>query len=132
MFEHALRIRVKENRPSAKSVTPTTSDAASTTTAENAESEDTGTETTPAGEESSTPPPSEPTKEDGPSKPDSNTNENLIGKINNLISSDLNNIVELTGLPALLVYAPLKAVLSVWFLFALLGWRYGDLLHPLF
>ena len=48
----------------------------------------------------------------------------LVGMINNLISSDLENIVGMAELPVLIVYAPLKIMISVYFLYKLLGWRY--------
>ena len=49
----------------------------------------------------------------------------LVGMINNLISSDLENIVGMAELPVLVVYAPVKIMISVYFLYRLLGWRYG-------
>ena len=52
----------------------------------------------------------------------------LVGKINNLISSDLKNIIGMTELPMIIVYTPLKIVISVYFLYRLLGWRYGSAL----
>ncbi|KIP05213.1 hypothetical protein PHLGIDRAFT_534841, partial [Phlebiopsis gigantea 11061_1 CR5-6] len=41
---------------------------------------------------------------------------NLVGKLNNLVTSDLDNI--LGGL----LYAPTLSILSIWFLYAILGW----------
>ena len=52
------------------------------------------------------------------------SSSSLIGKINNLISSDLDNIVEGRELFYLIFYAPLKVALSIWFLYVVLGWRY--------
>ncbi|KAF8307176.1 P-loop containing nucleoside triphosphate hydrolase protein [Clavulina sp. PMI_390] len=51
-------------------------------------------------------------------------NANLLGKINNLVSSDLNSILELLELPMTAVYAPLKITLSAVFLYQLLGWSF--------
>ena len=49
---------------------------------------------------------------------------NLVGKINNLISTDLANIVEARDFLLVLVYIPLQITLSIIFLYAVLGWRY--------
>lgn len=57
-----------------------------------------------------------------------NGGSSLVGKINNLISSDLENIIEMTELPMVIVYTPLKIVISVYFLYRLLGWRYDIVL----
>jgi hypothetical protein len=47
---------------------------------------------------------------------------NLVGRINNLATTDLQNIVDSgQGLPQLLVYA-LQTCLGVWFLYEVLGW----------
>ncbi|KAH7908629.1 P-loop containing nucleoside triphosphate hydrolase protein [Hygrophoropsis aurantiaca] len=53
--------------------------------------------------------------------PKSNTS-NLIGKINNLVSSDLNNITEGRDFLMLCLYTPLQIGLSIWFLYGILGW----------
>ncbi|KAH9480738.1 ATP-binding cassette transporter abc4 [Psilocybe cubensis] len=52
-------------------------------------------------------------------KPD---DANLIGKINNLVTSDLNNIVEARDFIHLFVSVPLQVTLCVVFLYQLLGW----------
>lgn len=57
------------------------------------------------------------------SEKDKDTSTDLVGKINNLISSDLQNIVELPELPSVLIFAPIKIALSLWLLYNLLGWR---------
>lgn len=47
---------------------------------------------------------------------------NLVGRINNLATTDLQNIVNSgEGLPQLLVYL-LQSCLGVWFLYEVLGW----------
>ncbi|KAL0950640.1 hypothetical protein HGRIS_007428 [Hohenbuehelia grisea] len=48
--------------------------------------------------------------------------ENLHGKINNLVTTDLGNIVEARDFIWAFVYIPLKIALAVWFLYAVLGW----------
>ena len=47
---------------------------------------------------------------------------NLIGKITNLISTDLQNIIGGRDFPMLLVSLPLQIVLCIIFLYKLLGW----------
>ncbi|KAH7913221.1 hypothetical protein BJ138DRAFT_1059515 [Hygrophoropsis aurantiaca] len=47
---------------------------------------------------------------------------NLIGKINNLVTSDLNNITEGRDFLLLGFYVPLQVGLSIWFLYGILGW----------
>ncbi|KAF8309911.1 hypothetical protein DL93DRAFT_2230628 [Clavulina sp. PMI_390] len=47
---------------------------------------------------------------------------NMEGKINNLISSDLENIVNTRDVIQLLFYSPLQAIMGIAFLWTLLGW----------
>ncbi|KAF8886219.1 P-loop containing nucleoside triphosphate hydrolase protein [Gymnopilus junonius] len=51
-----------------------------------------------------------------------NEGKNLIGKINNLVTTDLTNIVEARDFLVLFLFIPLQVVLSVFFLYRLLGW----------
>lgn len=128
VFEHALRIRMKEERLLANSSsTQATPESSSTLiapdqsdSAQESIGEDTSA-TLPASEETTPTPPLRANKKNS-ENPDSNYS--LVGKINNLISSDLENITDLTELPRVMVHTPLKIGLSVWFLYALLGWRY--------
>ncbi|KAJ7667031.1 hypothetical protein B0H17DRAFT_1210523 [Mycena rosella] len=46
----------------------------------------------------------------------------LVGKINNLVTTDLGNIVDSRDFLVLLVYVPLQLTVGIWFLHALLGW----------
>ncbi|KDR83052.1 hypothetical protein GALMADRAFT_57306 [Galerina marginata CBS 339.88] len=48
--------------------------------------------------------------------------ENLLGKINNLITSDLDTIVDATDLLKLIISVPLQLMLSIVFLSRILGW----------
>ncbi|PBK89786.1 P-loop containing nucleoside triphosphate hydrolase protein [Armillaria gallica] len=69
---------------------------------------------------------------DSPSKPGkdsaSSTAEgdarakNLVGKINNLVTTDLSNIADSRDFMRLLVYVPLQLILCVVFLYVILGW----------
>jgi len=47
---------------------------------------------------------------------------NLVGKITNLVSTDLNNIVDGRDFPMLFISLPLQIVLCIVFLYKLLGW----------
>ncbi|EIM92492.1 uncharacterized protein STEHIDRAFT_127305 [Stereum hirsutum FP-91666 SS1] len=47
---------------------------------------------------------------------------NLIGKINNLVSTDLNNIVDGRDFLFLILYTPVQIIGSVIFLYTILGW----------
>ncbi|KAJ7435253.1 multidrug resistance-associated ABC transporter [Mycena latifolia] len=46
----------------------------------------------------------------------------LVGKINNLVTTDLANIGGSRGFLVLLIYVPLQLSVGIWFLHALLGW----------
>ncbi|KAF8308373.1 P-loop containing nucleoside triphosphate hydrolase protein, partial [Clavulina sp. PMI_390] len=102
LFEHALRIRVNEDVKSGATDGPT---PASVVTGKTASSS------------TSTNMPKSAAK----AKLDSATST-LVGRINNLISSDLEHIVEGRELPYILIHIPLKIILSMWFLYLILGW----------
>jgi hypothetical protein len=46
----------------------------------------------------------------------------LVGRINNLVTVDLNNIVDGRDFLMLILWAPLELALSMWFLYYFLGW----------
>ncbi|PBK67572.1 P-loop containing nucleoside triphosphate hydrolase protein [Armillaria solidipes] len=48
--------------------------------------------------------------------------KNLIGRINNLVTTDLKNITDARGFVQLLVYTPPQLILCVVFLYVILGW----------
>ncbi|KAJ7768239.1 multidrug resistance-associated ABC transporter [Mycena metata] len=54
--------------------------------------------------------------------PTSRADQNLVGKLNNLVTSDLQNITEGKDFMLLFVNMPLQLVLCIWFLYAVLGW----------
>ncbi|KAJ7119016.1 P-loop containing nucleoside triphosphate hydrolase protein [Mycena epipterygia] len=61
-------------------------------------------------------------KNEGSTAPEPTKARNLVGKINNLATTDLQNIVHAgESLPQLLVYL-LQSCLGVWFLYEVLGW----------
>lgn len=48
---------------------------------------------------------------------------NLVGRINNLVTTDLGNIVDARDLMFVVVYIPLQILLCITFLYIILGWR---------
>jgi hypothetical protein len=59
--------------------------------------------------------------EKGKGKKDS---KNLVGKINNLVTSDLKTIGETSDVLRICIMAPFQTALCIWFLYVILGWRY--------
>lgn len=148
VFEHALQIRMKEEAPTSSGTsvpnTPRTQtfdlpsvdgegDAATTDGASTANGmEASASSTTAAGSASTTDeeehqaktkttktPPTPAAKPEGD---DSSSGANLAGRINNLISTDLENITESRDFMFLLIYAPLQTALCIGFLYRILGW----------
>ncbi|TFK36798.1 hypothetical protein BDQ12DRAFT_699326 [Crucibulum laeve] len=143
VFEHALRIRVKAETHG--STSDTTSDSANSTIAtentlrvdEESGSED-GTlhsqgatdasighsqEETLQGSSSSIK--SSSSKGDKGAKQDEadqSSASNLIGRINNLVTTDLGNIVDSRDFLFVLLYIPLQITLCIIFLYIILGW----------
>ena len=50
--------------------------------------------------------------------------ENLIGKINNLITTDVQTIVNMRNIMLTSVFTPISIIVSVYYLYTLLGWRH--------
>ncbi|KAH8978585.1 hypothetical protein EDB92DRAFT_2119177 [Lactarius akahatsu] len=141
VFEHALRIRVKAETSSSPASTPdATPDARSEASTPdsgsvveiNIVSEEAGGSSEETQSEQSTiagssmkgkrkevAPGSDSGKEDGDEAGDSS---NLVGKMNNLVSTDLENLVDGRDFLLLVLYFPLQIVVSVWFLYNILGW----------
>ena len=53
------------------------------------------------------------------------SSNSLIGKINNLVTTDVHNILEGPHLPFLFTYIPLQLGATLVFLYVILGWRCG-------
>ncbi|KAK0459012.1 uncharacterized protein EV420DRAFT_1642713 [Desarmillaria tabescens] len=134
VFEHALRIRMKFQSHDIGSAEATPGDMTPD------DSSHPGIETT-QGTESSTgegtipgsiitskgnvskPPVDTPTAPTtSPSADAQSEVKNFVGRINNLVTSDMANIVECSHFLRLFVYSPLELVFSIWFLYAVLGW----------
>ncbi|KAI4529011.1 P-loop containing nucleoside triphosphate hydrolase protein [Schizophyllum commune Loenen D] len=130
VFEHALRIRMKAETPNS---TPTVSKAP---TPDNGSVAD-----QPAGSESSgdetlhSASPTETTttttavggakakKGKGDKEEEGHSSsEALVGKINNLVTTDLNNLVDGRDFLFIILYIPLQIALCIVFLYKILGW----------
>ncbi|KAH6916807.1 ATP-binding cassette transporter [Coprinopsis sp. MPI-PUGE-AT-0042] len=135
LFEHSLRIRFKAEAGSNKkqdgeraSIVTETTTPESASVADTQEASEADTLIHSQGNTESTITPStsakqdkaksaKETKEEGSSSAD-----NLIGKINNLVTSDVGNITEARDFLFVLVYIPLEATLCMVFLYSILGW----------
>lgn len=111
IFEHALRIRMTEDAEASSN--GSVSELAQVVTPASTLAEE-----LPVASESDVPTTN---VSNSDSKPSSST---LVGRINNLISSDLDNILAGRELPSILIFFPLKIGLSIWFLYVILGWRW--------
>ncbi|KAI0932659.1 hypothetical protein AcW1_000282 [Taiwanofungus camphoratus] len=145
IFDHALRIRVKAEAsetpaPSTVSTAVPTPDNASIIEASGSQDphrspttseEDSDTAHASTADASSTKGKQKPklVSESGDSKkpvekPAAGGSQggNLVGKINNLVTTDLQNIINGRDFLYIVVEIPLNTALSVWFLYKILGW----------
>ncbi|KAF7978930.1 hypothetical protein HWV62_44135 [Athelia sp. TMB] len=135
VFEHALRIRMKteaseslettnENTPT--SSTPDIPDSASIADSSPADSTTVSTAGTATSSRKGKQKAQSEDAESAPSAEGKHTSqrssENLIGKINNLVSTDLGNITDGRNWLWLALYMPLQIALCVTFLYRTLGW----------
>lgn len=51
---------------------------------------------------------------------------NLVGRLNNLVTTDLGNITGARDVLYIVVYIPMQITLCMLFLYLILGWRYVD------
>ncbi|EED80190.1 predicted protein [Postia placenta Mad-698-R] len=139
VFTHALRIRMKAETSEDAPTAPVTPDNASIVRSSAAQSEDEATvreeetfaDSTTASTQSakakqkskSTPEQAvvltQPTADE---TKDKDKGKSLVGKINNLITSDLANITKGVEYAQIFVRIPVQLVLCVWFLYTILGW----------
>ncbi|KAF5309503.1 hypothetical protein D9619_012343 [Psilocybe cf. subviscida] len=63
-----------------------------------------------------------PKKDEKKDEKDKDKEDNLVGKINNLVTTDLGNIIDSRDFLFLLISVPLQVGLSIAFLYTLLGW----------
>ena len=114
-FEHALRIRMKASTsasPGRPVSIPSTTDGSVDS------NDDTINDSASIRSDDTAKPMS---SEISPTQSDTS---NLIGKINNLVTTDLENVVEARDFLFIVVYVPLQIALSIGFLYVVLGWRY--------
>ena len=134
VFEHALRIRMKSepsesspssSQPSTGAQTPDTASIAESTSGHSPDGTEAteGTSTTLASE--ATPSEADKASVKGEKKPIGEKGGNLVGKINNLVSTDLNNIIDGRDFLMIAVACPIQIILCVVFLYLILGWRYA-------
>ncbi|KAF8917347.1 P-loop containing nucleoside triphosphate hydrolase protein [Mucidula mucida] len=134
VFEHSLRIRMKaavpEGEDSRRSTSPSTPDTASLSEADStldgATSTSDGDESTVQGSNGSTNTNPSKTKvgKEGAKKTSQHDSAagNLVGKINNLVSTDLQTVVEARDFFLIVAYVPIQISLCILFLYTLLGW----------
>ncbi|KAH9028046.1 hypothetical protein EDB83DRAFT_2526408 [Lactarius deliciosus] len=135
VFEHALRIRVKaETSPSPEATPISTPEGCSeATTPDSGSVVDIDIVSEEAGESGETQ--SEQwtiaassvkgerkEQASGSDSDNAGGSSNLVGKMNNLVSTDLENIVDGRDFLLLILYIPLQMVICVWFLYSILGW----------
>ncbi|KAJ7596700.1 hypothetical protein C8J56DRAFT_294246 [Mycena floridula] len=129
VFEHSLRIRVKAETAdgpkggSASSSAPVTPD--STSVIEQEGSNNTADTETLHSTEATVTVSSSSTVKGKPKDKDteeSKAGSNLVGKINNLVTTDLGNIIEARDFLFMVLYIPAQISLCIWFLYVVLGW----------
>ncbi|KAK7058408.1 hypothetical protein VNI00_002042 [Paramarasmius palmivorus] len=135
VFEHSLRIRVKAEAPDSTpgASIPATPDTASSLNEEDSEGSETSTAVaghsrseTLQGSTTSTSSTAKhkkktEVKKEKETEPTSDAS-NLVGKINNLVTTDLDNIVDARDFLWVLVYVPAQITLCMVFLYIVLGW----------
>ncbi|VDB89911.1 unnamed protein product [Peniophora sp. CBMAI 1063] len=107
IFEHALRLRMK-------------AEVSSTST--RLSEEETGNETDGIGSPTAAGDTNSGAQDPRTAQTNQDQGENLVGKINNLVAVDLENIREGRDLAHLCVYTPVIIVAGVYFLYLVLGW----------
>jgi hypothetical protein len=125
IFEHALRVRVKAQDPDASSdpsFTPSSDDASSTDgtlNAPDADDSDSGSDTARGAPSTSSKDPKHPGSTSTPAASSSVD----VGRISNLVTTDLKNVTNMADFLLLLFYMPVTIVFCVVFLWVILGWR---------
>ncbi|KAI0068098.1 P-loop containing nucleoside triphosphate hydrolase protein [Artomyces pyxidatus] len=135
IFEHALRIRVKAEtetkegaeNPAAETSTPDSgsvaesSTAAAESTSANGVDEQSCQTTNGKGKQKAKDPEVKPAEPAPPAK-DKTKEGNLIGKINNLVSTDLTNITDGRDFLFIAIQIPFQSTICVYLLYKYLGW----------
>ncbi|KAJ7919496.1 hypothetical protein B0H13DRAFT_2430321 [Mycena leptocephala] len=120
IFEHALRVRVKAQNPDADFAedVPASDDASSTDGTLNAtdENSDTSSETAQGAASTTSKDPKH------PSSAQAASSSVDVGRISNLVTTDLRNVTNMSDFLLLLFYMPVTIVFCVVFLYIILGW----------
>ncbi|KAI0782766.1 hypothetical protein C8Q75DRAFT_885975 [Abortiporus biennis] len=119
MFDHALRLRMKADATEASSSPSTVATEENSET--NSASNDPSTESS-ADPSSSNATPDDATKKDEDKEAPIKEKGNISGKINNLITADLSNVVGGADVLRIIFYTPLQLILVLVMLYNLLGW----------
>ncbi|OCH84366.1 multidrug resistance-associated ABC transporter [Obba rivulosa] len=138
IFDHSLRIRVKveDNRPSSTyagssaTATPDTTSVVESTEGGSADGENESEESTIGASTlsaNSSAKAKQKAKADNKRKPvfpppAGQKSKNLVGRLNNLVTVDIDKITNAREWIALVVMVPLQTGLSIWFLYTVLGW----------
>ncbi|EJD51853.1 ATP-binding cassette transporter [Auricularia subglabra TFB-10046 SS5] len=137
VFEHALKIRMKEEAEGSSGSTPVPSETTTIFEPEGSENgaSPEGSDTVHGSEPSVAASSTAKDKKDKRSRSASvastssaggekknEKSENLVGKINNLVTTDVSNITEARDFLFLVLYCPLQIIICVWFLYVVLGW----------
>jgi hypothetical protein len=127
VFEHALRIRMKAEAPESSGPDISSIPAAGPPAAGGGSSSSSSSTATPQGTSAVGPS----TEGSGAATPIQTLpagkpkaeGENLTGKINNLVTTDLGQITDAREFIRLILFVPLKITASTIFLYVVLGWR---------
>ncbi|KAJ7104533.1 hypothetical protein B0H15DRAFT_810457 [Mycena belliarum] len=110
IFEHALRVRVKAHNPDGDEDNDTTSDDG---TLNPSETQSVASSDTAQGTPSTT--------SKDPKRPAASSSID-VGKISNLVTTDLRNVTNMSDFLMLLFYMPVTVVFCIIFLYIVLGW----------
>ncbi|KAF8885695.1 multidrug resistance-associated ABC transporter [Gymnopilus junonius] len=129
IFEHSFRIRFKAETTASSSTATTPADTpdnrsiagSSTQEAQEGEAQSVRTESTSASAKGKGQADPSPIATASPST-DAKKKDNLIGKINTLVSVDMDNVLGAKDFLILLVQVPVELTLAVIFLYQVLGW----------
>ncbi|KDR82378.1 hypothetical protein GALMADRAFT_56800 [Galerina marginata CBS 339.88] len=125
VFEHSLRIRLRAETSNDSAVQPTGSATLSSESDPDPSTADGASDDTDATANTAVPD-SAKKAEVKPTSPEREKEDaaggNLIGKINNLVTTDLNNITDARDFLFLVLYVPLQIVMCMVFLYQVLGW----------
>ncbi|KAJ7742653.1 hypothetical protein DFH07DRAFT_835946 [Mycena maculata] len=117
IFEHALRVRVKAHNPDAEATVAPSEEGSTEGTLNAGDAESDASSETAQGTLSTT---SKDPKAIGAA---SATNSSIdVGKISNLVTTDLRNVTSMSDFLLLLFYMPVSVVFCIIFLYVVLGW----------